>query len=443
MRVLVVSNGYPPRGTWGTEFYTAELVRGLRGRGHEVAVLHPERSGSRPRYALEHVVEGEVPITLLHNPGDPRKSFADSYRNERVEALFAGELARLRPEVVHFTYLLWGLSVRLPELARAAGAGTLVTLTDYGLLCHRGQMFDHALRRCFGPHPPAVCARCIRETGAYEHPPATRLARRVAARALAAVGGLGRVVVAADVAAREAAVRRALGHVDRFVAPTRNVAEAFVAAGVPAERMTRLLYSFDEAPYAALRAQPRAEPPRIGFLGQLAPHKGLGTLVEAARLVAERRPELAFEVVLHGAPGPRHRRYAPAVLAGADPRHVRRAPAFGPDEAPRVLAAFSAVALPSAWDENAPLALLQARALGVPVLASDVPGIREVVVEGLHGRLHAVGDAVALARDLESVAAGEVGRAPVGLPLPLAEHLERIEALYREARAAAGERARP
>ena len=61
MKILVVSNGFPPRGQWGTEYYTHQLVSGLVERGHEVAVLHPERDGSRSRYTLE---ETTAPIEL-------------------------------------------------------------------------------------------------------------------------------------------------------------------------------------------------------------------------------------------------------------------------------------------------------------------------------------------------------------------------------------------
>ena len=49
MKILIVSNGFPPSGQWGTEFYTHQLATGLLGRGHDVTVLCPERSGSRPR----------------------------------------------------------------------------------------------------------------------------------------------------------------------------------------------------------------------------------------------------------------------------------------------------------------------------------------------------------------------------------------------------------
>ena len=73
MRILVVTNGFPPRGQWGTEFYTLQLVRGLRERGHELAVLHADRSGSKPRFTLERVEE-EVMMTVHDTgPGIPQE----------------------------------------------------------------------------------------------------------------------------------------------------------------------------------------------------------------------------------------------------------------------------------------------------------------------------------------------------------------------------------
>ena len=428
MKILVVSHGFPPRGIWGTEFYTHALVHGLVRRGHELAVLHPVREGVRPRYEIQEVREDGVPIHLLHNATGRERAFAPSYRDAGVEAAFEGLLERVRPDLVHFTYLLWGLSVRLPVLARERRIPTVLTLTDYGLLCHRGQMFDHRLERCGGPHPAATCARCIRTPGPHDHGPLVRLAKEAAAAVLAAVGGAGQVVVTRDLQEREAAVRAALDAVSRFVAPTRRMAEVFTAAGVPADRIEELVYAFDDTAYRAAPARP-ADPPRFGFLAQFAPHKGLGTLLEAARLLDLRDPARPWELVLHGgAPGGRHRLYASRVLGGHDPRRVRVAGPFDPDAAPEVFARLSALCLPSEWDENAPLSVLQARAAGIPVLGTDVPGIAEVADPA---GLVAVGDAAALADRMEDVLAGRiVGGRPRGLPLSLDEHLDRIEALY-------------
>jgi glycosyltransferase involved in cell wall biosynthesis len=436
LKILVVSNGFPPRGRWGTEFYTRELVDGLRGRGHELRVLHPLRDARRERYSIEETEEDGVPLSLLVNPGDPRKRFEASYLDPRVEDTFRRLLEREKPDLVHFTYLLWGLSVRLPSVARKLSIPSVVTLTDYGLLCHRGQMFDWKLRACDGPGSPAHCARCIREPAPFDYGDSDLQARRVATRFFALLGGLGKVVVKRDVKRRVEAVRAALTDVTRFIAPTEVIEEAFVSAGVPAERIRRLVYSFDETEYLAVRDVAPPRHARIGFLGQFAPHKGLAHLLDAAALVDLRRGGAgSWELVLHGAASEgRHRLFGPSVVASANRRRVRLGGPFAPEDAPRILAGFSAIAVPSLWDENAPLTVLQARAAGVPVIGSDRRGISEVLEDGRHGRIVPTGDISSLADAIEEVIDGKLGRLEeAGLPLSLDAHLDAVEEIHAEA----------
>jgi glycosyltransferase involved in cell wall biosynthesis len=58
--------------------------------------------------------------------------------------------------------------------------------------------------------------------------------------------------------------------------------------------------------------------------------------------------------------------------------------------------------LPSAW-EGMPLVLLEAIAMGLPIVATDIPGIREVVAQGQNGMLTPLGDPSALRQALLSV----------------------------------------
>ncbi len=449
MKVLFVTNGFPPRGRWGTEFYTWQLVGGLVERGIEVTILHPVRDGSKPRYALEHVhanlpsIPGgsrEVPVYLLHNAGDPTKAFRTSYIDSEVDMIFDEVLAAESPDIVHFTYLLWGLSVNLPVVAKRRGIPTVVTLTDYGLLCHRGQMFSSELKACQGPHSPAVCAKCIRTPSKYDGSPLGVFIRRLAVQTIAALGGLGKVVTEKDLALRESEVRSCLETVDRFLAPTKVFERIFGEWGIPKEKLSHLIYSFDDRPYAIARPAPirahPASPIRFGFMGQFTPHKGVETLLEAVRLMQARLPESVEPWCVHlfgRAAGGRNRRFGPLVLSGdLGPRIVIEEP-FEPEDAPRILASLDAVVVPSEWDENAPLTILQARASGVPVIGSDMEGVAEVVQAPEFGLTFPTGDAAALADCMREVILGRLGRLPDSkMPMTLRDHTDVVSGIYDE-----------
>jgi len=428
-----VGNGFPPSGQWGTEYYTHQLATGLAARGVEVQVLHPVRDADRPRFDLRRTERYGLEVFELANRGDAQKRFDDSYACDGVERVFAELLDRERPDVVHFTHLLWGLSVRLPGLAKARGARTVVTATDFGLVCHRGQLRDWRGESCAGPTDHERCARCVREPGAWDHAPLRRGAQRLAVGGLALVGGAGRVVMAEDIAERVDCVRRSLASVDHWIFPTRALQDELAVAGVAPRSASQLYYGIDETAYERPRVARGAGGVRFVFMSQYMPHKGLACLLEAVRLLERRLPEsvVPWRVHLHGnGTGGRGRRYADEVLAHPLPRRVTDCGPFEPLLAPEVLASSDCVVVPSEWRENAPLTVLQARAAGVPVLASDVPGVREVLEPGRHGLLFQPGDAAGLAEGMAAVLRGELDgtqRAPV---VRLTDHLDAVQALH-------------
>ncbi len=444
MRILLVSRGFPPRGRWGTEFYTHQLARGLRARGHTIAILHAVRDGSKPRGAIEEQSNDGFSVFVVHNAPDPRKPLVDSYENALVERAFDDLLVRWGAELVHFNYLLWGLSARLPLVARARGLPNVVTLTDFGLLCHRGQMFDWRMQDCGGPHAADVCARCIREPSAYDDSRARVFFKRWGARGAAAVGGFSRVVTVGDVEQRERVIAEAMRGVDRFIAPTRALADVFVRGGLPREKLVELLYAFDESAYVAARAEPTGDVVRIAFLGQYAPHKGPHVLLEAAHIMSHRLPESVepWRIELYGDhSGDRHRAFeARAMIAPSERVEIHGS--IDHAQVPELFKSLSAVVVPSMWIENAPFAALEARSAGVPVIASDVAGLTEVIEPTIHGFTFPAGDALALADRLRDVVLRKIGRSmKPGLALSYEAHLTRIESIYAEVRSAAKSKA--
>jgi glycosyltransferase involved in cell wall biosynthesis len=98
--------------------------------------------------------------------------------------------------------------------------------------------------------------------------------------------------------------------------------------------------------------------------------------------------------------------YIGALRAAAkDDARITFAGAYDAKAASQVFADMDALVVPSTWYENTPFVVLEAFAAGVPVIASDLGGLREVVREGHNGALFPAGDAQGLAAAIERVAA--------------------------------------
>jgi glycosyltransferase involved in cell wall biosynthesis len=132
-------------------------------------------------------------------------------------------------------------------------------------------------------------------------------------------------------------------------------------------------------------AQPalRSDRPLVGNVARLAPQKDHRTLVEAARLV----PEADFVVAGDGELREELERQA----EGSNVRFLGAR-----DDVPALLASFDVFAFPSLF-EGLCLAVIEAQAAGVPVVATPVGGIRETVVDGETGLLVPTRNPAALA----------------------------------------------
>lgn len=146
----------------------------------------------------------------------------------------------------------------------------------------------------------------------------------------------------------------------------------------------------------------------LGFAARLHPQKAPMVLLDALDRLREQG--IPFRAALVG-DGPLsaavHQRVATSELQG----RVLVLP-FSP-HGPAILAAFDVFVLPSLW-ESLPIALLEAMSTALPVVAADVGGVREAVVDGETGLLHPRGDSAALAAALERLLSDEELRARLG-----------------------------
>ena len=216
-------------------------------------------------------------------------------------------------------------------------------------------------------------------------------------------------------------------------------AQECVAAGAPADR----LHPLHPPAWAGVmepRPAPVDGPGRVGFVGRLEPRKGIEDLIVSARRFLRGRTRASVTIV--GAPSESAPPgYVARLRAAARASGVMDRIAFTgwrPDSG-EALAEFDVVCVPSHAEPYGTVAA-EAAARGVPVVATKVGGLREVVVDGATGTLVPPGNPAALAAAIAPYLDDPALRARVGAaareralrcfaPGPYAD---RVDALLRE-----------
>lgn len=312
-------------------------------------------------------------------------------------------IEQARPSIAHAHNVYHHISPAIFSTLKAAGIPVVMTAHDLKLACPSYKMLraGKVCEDCRGGRIYNVLRhRCVKDS----------------------IPLSGLVLV-------ETMLHRALGlyreKLDRVVVPSRFYLDKLAEWGWPREKLAYIPNFVDAENYRS----DWDEGDYVVFAGRLAPEKGLTTLIRAAALAKQR-------LVLAGT-GPEEamlRQLADSV--GADATFVGH---LSGEELHRLIGQSRALVLPSEWYENAPISILEAYALGRPVIGAAIGGIPEVIQEGRTGMLATSGDVDALARRLTDLAAlsgarraemGRAGREWIARDFSVASYRDRTLALY-------------
>lgn len=134
---------------------------------------------------------------------------------------------------------------------------------------------------------------------------------------------------------------------------------------------------------------------RFVYMGRLSPEKGVITILEAARLF----PQAQFDIIGTGPSETELRAYA----ASHSLSNVHFWGFQKGEERFRSLHGATALLLPSVWHEQFPMVILEAFRMGVPVIATRMGGLPDIVSEGETGLLFDPGDANGLVNCLKKL----------------------------------------
>lgn len=324
LKVAVVHNAYQQRG--GEDAVVEAEVDLLRGRGHEVLVYR--------RHNDELKTTGRL------------RAAANTLWSRDSTQEFGKLLQATKPDVVHVHNTFPLISPSLYWATAMAGIAVTQTLHNFRLLCPQGTLLrdGRVCERCIGHMPlPAVVHSCYQ----------------------------GRRPQSA-VAVAMLMLHRSLGtwdrKVHRYIALNEFSRVKFIAGGLAGERIVV------KPNFVDLKPAPQRLRSGLLFVGRLSQEKGIATLARAAAVLS-----------------------APHVLrvAGAGPEAhalngLTTTVVLGPLETAQVyseMARATALLIPSICYENFPRTLVEAMANGLPVIASRLGGLPELVEDGVTGLL--------------------------------------------------------
>ena len=353
MRILIAHNQYQQPG------------------GEDIVVAH--------EHGLLHRAGHKVELCLVSNQAigglgpKLRAAWQVNYSPSRRDWM-AERIAAFRPDIVQVHNFFPLLTPSIYDACAQARVPVVQTLHNYRVACAAATFLRDG----------AVCEKCVGST------PYWAAVYRCYRRSLPGSLALAHLI---DTHRRRGTWR---SKVQLFFALTEFARRKFIAAGLPAERIT-VKPNFAPAPAA------RAERERHGalFVGRLSPEKGVGSLIAAWRGVN-------YPLTVAGA-GP----LLESLVAGA-PRNVSF---VGRLDAQRVAAEMAHAAflvVPSVWYESFPMAIAEAYAAGLPVLASRIGALAEIVEDHETGRLFAPDSPDDLARVVRSVIADPAVLARMG-----------------------------
>jgi glycogen(starch) synthase len=370
MRILIISNFYPPFEVGGWEQNSRELVELFRQRGYVVEVLtstHGVSAGDQREPGVYRVLALESNLVYY----SPRDFFLHWRRN------LASNLSHTRhtienfdPDLV-FVHSMWNLAPAVPWLAEQLRPERVVY-----------QMFGN------WPHTPSVHEQ-------YWQSPANRWYMRWPKRMLGPV---------ALWMLRQAPSPRQLQF--RYVLAVSHAIrqELIEKTHITPENIHVIYNGINPAPFLRHSRLDRPitndEPPKILYAGGLSEHKGVHTLIEAfGRLQRQHDGQEVTLTIL----GSGHPDYEACLHRLVEREGISSYVTFK-SRVPRekvasVLGEHDIFVLPSTYEPLARM-LQEAMAAGLAVVGTDAWGTREVIIQNVNGRTFQPQDADGLARQL-------------------------------------------
>ena len=340
MRILVLHNRYQQAG--GEDTVVAQEVSMLRRRGHSVDLLLEDNSNIR------------TPLSRITTAINSLYSF-------KSRSLVEGRIRAWKPDVVHVHNFFAKFTPSVYDACQKLDVPVVQTLHNYRIICPGAILYRNGkpCQSCVGMTLaiPAIVHGCYRDS-------------HVGTAVNAAGFGLHRLLGTWN------------NSVTQYIALTEFGRKQFIAGGLPAGKIVVKPNAVDD------RGPGTHEGNFLLYVGRLVEEKGIPVLLDAVRKKA-----LPLPLKIVGT-GPLKEEVAKLAASGKL-EWLEECPR---ESVLKLMKEATCLLFPSMWFEGMPMVILEGLATGLPIIASDMGSMPELVKHGENGLLFEPGDTESLAK---------------------------------------------
>ena len=371
MKILFLTNYYPPFHRGGYEELCAEVVQGLNNKGHNTFVITSKQgdfSNLKNQSNIYRILDSEIPYYTV----SPSLDFFIR-RKKRLQKnlrLFREYLVHIAPDII-FVWGMWNLPRQLLTLAESI----YTTKTAYYIADYWPSLPDSYTLHWKEPsdHPYANWTKRI----------------------------LGRI--AFKLMEKEAPVQPKFNNA---YCVSQAVRDKLVKYNYlpPSSQVIYNGIDLDDFPF---RLQTKKDfgssrPMRLLYAGRISPEKGIETALQAFAVLIPKSDNLNLTIIGRG-----KSLYTKEILKLAQSlsilEHIQLIPHVPREQMSEIYQHHDVLLVPSTWQETMPRVIQEAMAVGLPTIASSVGGIPEIIQHNINGLLFLPGNHIDLADKVYSL----------------------------------------
>jgi glycosyltransferase involved in cell wall biosynthesis len=415
MRVLQVVCSYFPQKVGGTEVYVHSLNLNLASLGCEVAVVYFNSvpNGQSLKYSLRKSEYQGIPVYIIDKDTRGLKTSELYFESDLLaRAEFEKVIGLFKPDIIHFHHFLPTDIAAAVDAAFYSGTPSLLTYHTPMMSCAQGLMLYKNKYPCSGRMDNKNCLFCVQRSFGLPywisffwsrlHNSIASVLFDFASRIKLKSRFVTWLMLPWMLKKKIEITRLAFSRIDHFVATSNWVRRMLLTNGIDEKKISFLRQGTDLVSQGKSLKSNKGWI-RLIFLGRIAPYKGLHILLKAVSLLG---PEYDVDLSVYGLPGSSSEEKYLSALKNKFIREnrIHWEGLLEPDKKIEVLQDADAVIIPSLWLETGPLVLLEAWAAKVPVIASRIGSIEELIVGGRGGILFEPGDWRGLSNIIKNLA---------------------------------------